>query len=111
MIARLRLPWPAREARRSGRAYCEADSWSFDPRYTQGRCPICGWQPEGAPDAPAWLALVKRLDWEILGLFLLVDVLFLLGLVVANAAGLLPAGHPSLGVPPTHGVGVASGVR
>jgi hypothetical protein len=111
MIARLRMPWSARGARRSGRAYCEADGWSFDPRYTQGRCPICGWQPEGAPDAPGWLALVKRLDWEILGLFLLVDVLFLLGLVVANAAGLLPAGHPSVGVPPTHGVGVASGVR
>jgi hypothetical protein len=111
MIARLRMPWPARGARRSGRAYCEADGWSFDPRYTQGRCPICGWQPEGAPDAPGWLALVKRLDWEILGLFLLVDVLFLLGLLVANAAGLLPAGHPSVGVPPTHGVGVASGVR
>ena len=111
MIARLRMPWPARGARRSGRAYCEADGWSFDPRYTQGRCPICGWQPEGAPDAPGWLALVKRLDWEILGLFLLVDVLFLLGLVVANAAGLLPVGHPSLGIPPTHGVGAASGVR
>ena len=111
MIARLRVPWPAHGARRSGRAYCEADGWSFDPRYTQGRCPICGWQPEGAPDAPGWLALVKRLDWVILGLFLLVDVLFLLGLVVANAGGLLPAGHPSLGVPPTHGVGVASGVR
>ena len=77
----------------------------------QGRYPICGWQPDGAGDAPAWLALVNRLDWEIIGLFLLVDVLFVLGLVVANAAGLFPAGHPSLGVPPTHGGGVASGVR
>lgn len=111
MIARLRLPRPQSRPRRSARAYCEADGWSFDPRYTQGRCPICGWRPEGAADAPAWLALVNRVDWEIVGLFLLLDVLVLLGLLVANAAGLLPAGHPSLGVPPTHGGAVASGVR
>ena len=65
---------------------------------------------EGAPNAPDWLALVNRVDWQIVGLFLLVDVLFLLGLVVANAAGLLPVGHPPLGGPSTLG-GVASGVR
>jgi len=72
-------------------AYCEADKWKFDPRYTQGRCPICGWKPEGAPNAPRWLAIANRLDWEMLGLFLLADVLVLLGLIVAHAAGILPA--------------------
>ncbi|TMD35282.1 MAG: hypothetical protein E6I81_08765 [Chloroflexi bacterium] len=72
-------------------AYCEADRWKFDPRYTQGRCPICGWKPEGAPNAPRWLAIANRLDWEMLGLFLLADVLVLLGLIVAHAAGILPA--------------------
>ena len=76
MIARLRLPRSSPRVRRSARAYCEADNWSFDSRYTQGKCPICGWQPEGAPNAPDWLALVNRVDWQIVGLFLLVDVLF-----------------------------------
>jgi hypothetical protein len=70
-------------------AYCERDRWRFDPRYTQGRCPICGWKPEGAPDAPRWLAIANRLDWEMLGLLMLADVLVLLGLMVARAAGLL----------------------
>jgi hypothetical protein len=73
------------------RARCEADDWSFDPRYTQGRCPICGWAPEGAPDAPRWLALVNRMDWQMIGLWALVDVLVLLGLIVAHATGLLPS--------------------
>jgi hypothetical protein len=92
------------------RAYCEADRWSFDPRYTQGRCPICGWEPENAPNAPDWLALANRVDWDIVGLFLLADVLVLLGLIVANAAGLFPAGHLSFGLPSSPG-GVASGAR
>ncbi|TMD94740.1 MAG: hypothetical protein E6I72_12035 [Chloroflexi bacterium] len=68
---------------------CDTDGWSFDPRYTQGRCPICGWTPEGAPDAPRWLALANRLDWQMVGLWALVDVLVLLGLIVAHGAGLL----------------------
>lgn len=74
--------WPAR-------VRCETDNWSFDPRYTQGRCPICGWVPEGAPSAPRWLALANRIDWEMLGLFALADLLVLLGLIVARGAGLL----------------------
>lgn len=84
MIAWLRRPGGA-----SPRVHCADDGWSFDPRYTQGRCPICGWAPEGAPAAPRWLALVNRLDWEVVGLFVLVDVLVVLGMVVARASGLL----------------------
>jgi len=95
--------------RRPVRAYCQADRWSFDPRYTQGRCPICGWAPPGVPNAPRWLALVNRLDWEMLGLFLLVDVLVLLGLVVAHAAGLMPASISASGLP--HAGGAASAAR
>jgi len=110
VIARLRLPRSGLRVRRSVRAHCEADRWTFDPRYTQGRCPICGWQPEGAPHAPGWLALVNRVDWDIVGLFFLADVLVLLGLVVANAAGLFPGGHSSIGWPSSPG-GVASGAR
>jgi hypothetical protein len=74
-----------------GLAYCEVDNWKFDPRYTQGKCPICGWAPEGAPTAPRWLKLANRMDWEMFGLFMFFDLLVLLGLIVAHAAGLLPA--------------------
>lgn len=80
---------PAR-VQKAVRAYCELDQWHFDPRYTQGRCPICGWTPEGAADAPRWMKLAQRMDWELFGLFMLADILFVLGLVVAHAAGLLP---------------------
>ena len=69
------------------RAYCELDKWSFDPRYTEGRCPICGWTPPGAPTAPAWLAVARKLEWELTGLVLLLAVLVILGVVVARAAG------------------------
>jgi uncharacterized membrane protein len=24
------------------------DSWAFRPAYTEGHCPICGWEPPGA---------------------------------------------------------------
>ena len=76
-------------SRRRTRVHCETDDWTFDPRYTQGRCPICGWVPEKVPSAPRWLALVNRLDWETFGLVILVDLLVLLGLIVARGAGLL----------------------
>lgn len=71
------------------RARCELDQWSFDPRYTQGRCPICGWAPVGARAYPAWMALAMKVDWDLLALFLFADLLILLGLVVARASGLL----------------------
>jgi hypothetical protein len=76
------------------RAYCELDRWSFDPRYTNGGCPICGWSPAGAPAAPAWLAVARRVDWQLFGLFALAIVLILVGLVVAQASGFnLPTTH------------------
>src|SRR5689334_18483745 len=93
--------------RRRTRVHCDLDDWTFDPRYTQGRCPICGWVPEDAPAAPRWLALVNRLDWDLLGLFLLADVLVLLGLVVAHAAGLLPT-HVVASIPPSGGAAASS---
>lgn len=95
MIINLRLPKVRNGAdtkrKQTGRAYCEADKWSFDPRYTQGVCPICGWAPEGAPAAPRWLRLANRMDWEMFGLFIFADLLIAAGLLVAHAAGLLPA--------------------
>jgi hypothetical protein len=97
--------------RRRSRVHCEVDDWTFDPRYTQGRCPICGWVPEGAPVAPRWLALVNRLDWDMLGLFLLADVLVLLGLIVAHAAGILPTHVVASVPPPSGGAAAASSAR
>ena len=106
MIARLRMP----RLPTATRVYCESDRWSFDPRYTQGRCPICGWKPDGVAAAPAWLAIANKLDWEMLGLLLFADVLVLLGLVVANATGLLPHTVGIGGGPAAHSV-IASGAR
>ena len=38
---------------------------------------------------PRWMALLRRVDWELFGLLVLVDVLVVLGLAVARAGGLL----------------------
>lgn len=94
--------------RRSTRAHCPTDDWTFDARYTQGRCPICGWAPEGAPSAPRWLSLVNRLDWDTLGLLLLADVLVLLGLIVAHAVGIIPT---QVIASAPHGAAAASSAR
>lgn len=115
MIARLRLSQLPRiqpVRKRSARVRCETDDWTFDPRYTNGKCPICGWAPEGVPTAPRWLAVSNRVDWQMVGLFMLVDVLFMLGLIVAHSVGLI-TGHPILGVPSSHpgGAVVASSAR
>ena len=67
---------------------CELDGWDFDPRYTEGACPICGWKPEGAPSAPRWLALSRKVDWDLVGLFVLFAVLVFLAVIVAHAAHL-----------------------
>ena len=73
---------------RQNRYRCELDDWEFDARYTEGVCPICGWQPEGAPRAPRWLALSRRVDWELTGLFALFVILVFWAVIVARAAGL-----------------------
>ena len=101
---------PAAPLRAPVRFHCELDDWTFDPRYTDGRCPICGWQPAGAPAAPAWLAAARKFEWELTGLFVLLIVLAVLGMVVATAAGyrfpLVPAHHPAAAAATT-----ASGAR
>src|SRR5439155_1186718 len=73
--------------RRPARAFCELDGWSFDPRYTEGRCPICGWVAPGAPEAPLWLTLARRFEWELAGLVVLVAVLAFIAVTVIHAAG------------------------
>ena len=87
MIARRPLAAWTAGRRKHGRAYCELDRWSFDPRYTDGRCPICGWAPPGAQSAPRWLLMARKFEWELLGLVVLMVVLVLLAVFVAHAAG------------------------
>jgi hypothetical protein len=48
-------------------ALCAEDNYWFRPRYTAGRCPLCGEvAPGGAPPPPLWL----RMDRSWLGLAL-----------------------------------------
>jgi hypothetical protein len=71
------------------KAYCEADQWAFDPRDTDGVCPICGWRPEEArPRVDTFLrAKMRVVPWDIVSLGVLVVVLVLLGVLVARATG------------------------
>jgi hypothetical protein len=57
-------------ARRDGYAFCPEDGYWFSPRYTEGKCPLCGKvAPGGAPPRP----LLARIDrsWLELGVLVL----------------------------------------
>lgn len=82
------LAGTARPSRHTVR--CDADRWDFDPRYTEGRCPICGRSIDIAPAAPRWLLLSRRVSWDIVFLALLALVLVIAGFEVVRAAGMLP---------------------
>ena len=50
----------ARRADSRAHAICPVDDWAFTPLYTDGTCPLCGWNPPGYTHrAPA----LSRLDW------------------------------------------------
>ena len=51
---------PARRADARARAICPVDDWSFTPLYTDGACPLCGWEPPGYSFRPP---LLHKLDW------------------------------------------------
>jgi hypothetical protein len=44
----------------TGPARCPLDDWVFEPRYTDGLCPLCGWRPPGGLVRPPRSA---RIDW------------------------------------------------
>ena len=57
---------------------CPIDSWPFRPRYTDGRCPLCGWEP---PGTVVRLPLSRRVDtfgWMALGLVMMSIVMAVL---------------------------------
>jgi hypothetical protein len=72
------------------RVHCDLDDWDFDPRYTEGRCPVCGWRPEGvaATPRPEWLAWTERVEWDIVGLIVLAIAFLILAVIVGRAAGI-----------------------
>ena len=42
------------------RVHCEFDDWDFSPRFTDGVCPLCGWEP---PGVEVKLPLFSTIDW------------------------------------------------
>ena len=64
------------------RVHCEFDDWDFAPRYTDGACPLCGWQPDGIVVEPA---LVERMDWFMVMLVAVVVVSIVMGVLVVHA--------------------------
>jgi len=53
------IAWRRGIAADEAKAICPVDSWAFRPRYTDGRCPLCGWE---APGATVRLPLSRRID-------------------------------------------------
>ena len=73
--------------------HCELDDWDYDPRYTEGACPICGTHPDGAPLAPLWLLLSRRVPWDMVFLGVLAVLLVVMAAVVIGASGLAADWH------------------
>jgi hypothetical protein len=76
--------------------YCSLDDWYFDPRYTDGKCPICGWAPDNAVlPMPPWEATLRRLPWDYIFLGVLFVGLVVMGIIVGIQAhlSLLPNGY------------------
>ena len=78
----------ALQQRPAQRIHCGVDDWDFDPRYTDGACPICGWKPEQGEvtPLPAWRQQLARVPWDYVGLAVLFVALLGLGIFVAIAA-------------------------
>jgi len=84
-LPRLELPKVVRS--RPGRLHCDLDNWDFDPRYTDGVCPICGWKPDYRADPlPAWEQALVGLPWDLVSLAILALVLVAIGIIVALSA-------------------------
>ncbi len=71
-----------RQADLRARAICPVDSWTFTPLYSDGRCPLCGWKPEGYVYAPPPLTPYERY-WGALGGILATSVAMCVVVVLA----------------------------
>ncbi|MEA2645753.1 MAG: hypothetical protein QOE92_836 [Chloroflexota bacterium] len=80
----------SRASRTKEVAHCRLDDWDFDPSITDGACPICGWVADGYPKVkPRWRQVAETIEWEYVGLLVLFAVLVCLGVLVAQAAGII----------------------
>ena len=61
---------------------CPTDGWGFDPRYTEGACPLCEWRPPGSAVRPP---LLTRIDWFWPSLAALLAVSILMAMLVIHA--------------------------
>ena len=68
-----------RRFRRRGeaQAVCPVDDWTFTPRYTDGRCPLCGWEAPTTGEAT-----VGGGDWFWAGMLILLTVSVAMGILV-----------------------------
>lgn len=49
-------------------AICPTDGWAFRPRYTDGACPLCGWQPPGVIVRLPLSQRIHALGWSTIAL-------------------------------------------
>jgi hypothetical protein len=92
----MNLAAATKRAQESHELYCSLDDWYFDPRFTEGKCPICGWAPDNAVAVrPEWEATLRRLPWDYIFLGVLFVGLVVLGIIVGIQANLslLPKGY------------------
>jgi hypothetical protein len=80
---------PERTMVAASQSHCVVDDWSYDARYTRGRCPICGAEASDIqPNAqPTWLATLSRVNWDLAALAVLGIILLITGAVVWKTAG------------------------
>ncbi|HEV7677968.1 MAG TPA: hypothetical protein VGQ42_05335 [Candidatus Dormibacteraeota bacterium] len=73
-------------ADRRARAVCPVDSWAFAPAYTDGRCPLCGWAPQGYVYSPPLLTPYDRY-WAAMAGIAAISVIMLIAVVIAFSRG------------------------
>lgn len=78
-------PTPAAPAQTKRTLHCAVDNWDFDPRFTDGVCPICGWGPGPKPPT-SFEVLIRQVPWDYVLLAFLAIVLVVIGVIVGRAA-------------------------
>ena len=74
--------WHAEHVNARAHAICPVDDWTFTPLYTDGSCPLCGWQPPGYKlRTPA----LSRFDWYLAALVGIAAVSAIMLVTVLNA--------------------------
>jgi len=64
------------------RSTCPVDDWTFTPRYTDGVCPLCGYQPPGVDAGNGWPGPIDWF-WPILGTLVVASLAMAVLVIVA----------------------------